>query len=236
MDYDDIFQAFYSQYRAEAEIPDSTDDEYIIGMRLANEAVSRHANYDSVYWKELFTTAQNNSTGGVVTISTSVRAYAAPTAMQESGGYIKLLNSSNVVQSRIPIIDPQEAQFKNDDSSFAYFTGNPSQGFTLNLNRTPDASQNGQKIDYVYYKKPTQFTTGTDKTEMSNPYFIVHRMLANRFRASRNPYYTSALRDSESALQIMKSDNDSGNWANPWSIPDRSGSTWGGDNTTGWSW
>jgi hypothetical protein len=233
MQYDAIFQAYYSQYRAEATIPSSTDDEYIIGMRLANEAVSRWANYDSTYWKELFTTAQTNGTGAVLIVSAGVNQYAAPTAMQEPGGYLKMLDSNNVVQRRMQIVDPQEAQFLNSDAHFAYFTGNASQGFVLNLNHTPTTG--GWKLDYVYYKKPTQFTTGTSTTEMANPYFIVHRMLANRFRASRNPYYTSALRDAESALSIMKMDNDSGNWANPWSVPDRSGTVWGGGDSSGWS-
>jgi hypothetical protein len=52
-------------------------------------------------------------------------------------------------------------------------------------------------------------------------------MLAQRFRVSRNPYYSSALRDAEDALRIMQMDNNSGNWADPWSVPDRSGSVWG---------
>jgi hypothetical protein len=62
---------------------------------------------------------------------------------------------------------------------------------------------------------------------MSNPYFIVHRMLANRYRVSRNPFYTDALRDAENALGKMKMANDSGNWADPWSVQDRSGTNWG---------
>ena len=56
--YSDIFTAYYTLYRSEATVPASTDDEYTIGLRFANEAISRWANYDSTYWKELFTTAQ----------------------------------------------------------------------------------------------------------------------------------------------------------------------------------
>ena len=63
---------------------------------------------------------------------------------------------------------------------------------------------------------------------MPNPYFIVHRMLAQQFRASRNPYYSSALRDAEDALKIMQIDNNSGSWANPWSQADNSGTVFGG--------
>lgn len=227
MTYSDIFTAFYRQYRAEATVPTSSDDEFTIGLSLANEAISRWANYDSTYWKELFTTAQENSTGGVVTITAGTSTYAAPTAMREAGGFVRIKDGSGNTLRSYQILDPQEAQFKSDDAQYCYFTGNPTDGFTLHLNPSPDTAINGMDIDYVYYKKPTEFTTGTSETEMANPYFIVHRMLANRFRASRNPYYSSALRDAEDALKIMKMENDSGNWANPWAVADNSGTSWG---------
>ena len=41
MTFDDVFNAFYRLYRAEAEVPASTDDEYTIAMELANEAIRR---------------------------------------------------------------------------------------------------------------------------------------------------------------------------------------------------
>lgn len=233
MDYDAIFNAYYTQYRAEATIPSTTDDEYIIGLRLANEGLNYWANYDATYWKELFTTAQTNSTGGVVSLSTGVKTYLAPTAMRESGGYIKFLNGTTT-QSHIPIIEPQDAQFRDPNSRFAYFTGDPNNGYTLNLNVAPVASENGFLVDYVYYKKPTQYTAGTSKSEIPNPYFIVHRMLASRFRSSRNPYYSSAKSDAENAMRIMQLDNNSGNWSNPWKLADNSGSVWGRGSGTGW--
>lgn len=227
MTYSEIFAAYYSQYRAEATIPVAADDEFIIGMRLANEAVNRWANYDNTYWKELFTTAQTTSTGGVVTVTTGVKTYAAPTAFREAGGFVKILNSSGTTVRSYPILDPQDAQFRSDTATYAYFTGSPGSGFTLRLNPAPDASVNGLRIDYVYYKLPTIFAAGTDVSEMSQPYFIVHRMLANRFRASRNPYYQDAVADAEDILKTMQMDNNSGSWANPFSVQDRSGAQFG---------
>lgn len=234
MDFDTLFAAYYVQYRTEADAPVSTDDEYTIGLSLANEAVNRWANYDNTYWKELFTTAQTNSTGGSLTIVSGTKTYAAPTAMREAGGFISILDSDGNTVSRYPIIEPHEAQFKGNLSKYAFFTGNPNSGFTLHLNPVPDSSINGMDIDYVYYKKPTTFTTGTDKPEMSQPYFIVHRMLANRFRGSRNPYYQSAKSDAEDILRTMQLENNSGSWANPWSLTDNSGSKWGQEVGGGW--
>lgn len=292
MTFDEIFTAYYSQFRADADVPASTDDEYTVGMRLANEAISRWANFDATYWKELFTTLQGDG-GGTQTITTSTTAYLAPFNFREAGGFVKVKDSNGKEVQRYPIIEPQEAQFKGDNSTYCYFTKgqnyystgtvsqttttvtgsgttftsamvgmqiqyasgevatitafgsttsltvSPSQtvasttykivnkGYTLNINPAPTSALNGKDIDYVYYKEPSTFTTGTSKTEMANPYFIVHRMLANQFRASRNPYYTSALRDAEDALKIMQTDNNSGNWALPPTLADNSGTAWG---------
>lgn len=235
MTWDQIFTAYYTLYRAEATVPTSSDDEYTIGMRLANAAISRWENYDGTYWKELFTTAQTNSTGGVVTITTGTTSYAAPTAMREAGGYVKIKNSSGNTVQTYGIIEPQEAQFKDDSGHYAYFTGNPTAGFLLHLNPAPPSALNGLAIDYVYYKQSTEFSSGSSTTEMAEPYFIVHHVLANRFRASRNPYYESATRDAEDALKTMQMDNNSGTWANPWKLQDNSGSVFGQDWGGGWT-
>lgn len=225
MNFDDIFTAYYTQYRAEATIPSSTDDEYTIGMRLANEAVSRWENFDNTYWKELFTTLLQS--GETTPIVTNQVQYDAPEDFKEAGGSIRVLDSSGNIIQRYPIVDPQDTQFRGIRNNYSYFTGSPVEGYVLNINPAPPSLLNGFNIDYDYYKIATLFTTSTDITNMSNPYFIVHRMLANRFRASRNPYYTDALRDAEDALRIMQMENNSGTWSNPWALADRSGSQWG---------
>jgi len=292
--FNDIFEAYYNIYRAEATTPATTDDEYTIAMRFANEAINHWANYDGTYWKELFTTNQRDNSSGTQTITTNTAVYIAPTNFREAGGLIRVKNSNGDVVQTYPIIEAHEVQFKGDDGNFAYFrpnltyysTGTASQtttaitgsgttwtaamvgmqieyvtgetatitGFTsttsltasgdsqtvasgtyriisrgqnLVLNPAPSSSINGMDIDYDYYKKPTFVTAGASQPEMADLYFIVHRALAQRFRASRNPYYSSALRDSENSLKVMQMDNNSGTWANPWSVPDNSGSNWG---------
>lgn len=230
-DIDDLFTQYYTLYRAEATIPTDTsgseDDEYTIFLRLVKEAIQHWATYDNTYWKELYTTLQLDGTGATKTITTGTTTYTAPTNMQEAGGFVRVLDSNSNTLQIYPIIEPQEVQFKGDDTTYAYFTGNPTNGFTLHLNPSPTSTLNGLSMDYVYYKKPTFPTATTDKPEMGDPMFVVHRALANRFRASRNPFYEDALRDSENALTKMKMRNESGTWSNPWKVEDRSGSIWG---------
>lgn len=292
MTFDEIFQAYYSEFRADSDVPTSTDDEYTVGMRLANEAINRWANYDGMYWRELFTTLQTDG-GGTQTISTGVTDYLVPFSFKEAGGFVKVKDSNGNELQRYPIIEPQEAQFMGDQSTYCYFakgqnyystgtvsqssatvtgsgttftaamvgmqiqyasgevatitgytsgtalTVSPSQtvastnykivnkGYTLHLNPVPTSNFNGLDIDYIFYREPSTFTTGTSKTEMADPYFIVHRMLANQYRAARNPYYGSAKADAENALRQMQLDNNSGTWANPWAIADNSGTMFG---------
>lgn len=226
MTLEELFEAYYTQYRAEAQVPNTTDDEWTIAVRLFNEAINRWSNYDGTYWKELFETNQVDGTGDQV-IVTNQTEYDGPTNMKEAGGFVKIKDSSGNTVRSYNIIDPQEAQFINDAASYCYFTGNPSSGFVLHLNPAPDSSLSGKDIDYVYYKKPTLLVDSTDVSEMTEPYFMIHRALANRFRASRNPYYSSAKTDAEDVLRTMQLDNNSGSWANPWALKDNSGNSFG---------
>lgn len=227
MDFDSVFTEYYQLYRAEATVPTSDDDEYTIAMTFANNALNRWANYDGTYWRELFTTNQDDGSGAQ-TVVTSQKTYDGPDNMREVGGFIKILDSSSNTIQRYNLIEPHEVQFKGDLGTFAYFTGDPNTGWTLHLNPSPPSSLSGKDIDYIYYKNPTEYTTGTDISECPNPRFLIHHMLSNRFRASRNwDAYQTALRDAEDALKLMKLDNDSGSYANPWKLVDNSGSIWG---------
>lgn len=224
MTFTEIFTNYYTLYRGDSETPSTTDPEYTVALRLANNAVNRWANVDDVYWNELYTNLQSASDGTKTTTS-GTKTYSAPTDMREAGGFVELLDGTTL-QERIELVSPERVQFLDDNAVFAYFTGDPNNGFTLNLNKAPTTT--GLNIDYIYYKKPTEFTTGTDKSEMSNPWFIVHHMLANRFRASRNwSAYQTSLRDAEEALKNMQQHNFSGTWSNPVSLQDNSGAVWG---------
>ena len=226
MNFDQIFEAYYNLYLLESDTPTSTDEEYKVALRLANEAVSRWENYDGTYWKELFTTRVASQDGGAA-LQANVKVYDTPANFKEAGGYVKATNSTGQVVASYQIIESNQAQFLSDQSSYCFFTGNIGEGYQLNINPAPVTSMTGAIIDYVYYKQANRFATGADITEMPIPYFAVHRMLANRFRGSRNPYYSTALQEAEDALKTMLLMNNSGSWANPWKLPDNSGSIWG---------
>lgn len=224
MDFTAIFQAMWTLYRADSDVPGSTDPEYTVALRLANEALNHWETYDGTIWKELYAQFKDEES---TTISTGVTDYDAPSNFKKAEGDVRVFDSNNKTVQRYKVIDIRDVQFKDDNATYAYFSGNPADGYVLHLNPAPPSSLNGKRIDYPYRKSVTTYTTGTDVSELSDPYFVVHRILANRFRASRNPYTDDAKQDAENSLGKMKIDNDGGTVASPPSRQDRSGSSWG---------
>lgn len=225
MNYNEIFQAYYTLYRAESETPPVEDEEYIVGMRLANESISRWLNYDNTLWEELYTTVLGSGSSITVTADSQ---YDAPGDMLTKGGVIMVKDTNGSILKRYHLIEPHQTQTRTETATYAYFTGTRATGYSFTVNPAPEESLQGKSFDFVYYRTPTLISNGTSVPDMRNPYFIVHRMLANRFRASRNwSAYQTAIRDSEEALKVMQLENNSGSWTNPWTQEDNSGTIWG---------
>ena len=120
MNYTAIFEALYTLYRAEADTPATTDDEYTICLRLANEAINRWANYDGTYWKELFTNLSDStqvSPALVTTITTGTTDYTCPTDMREAGGLVRIKSSSGSTVQTYRIVNPEQVQFLSENVS-----------------------------------------------------------------------------------------------------------------------
>lgn len=232
MNLDLLFKQYYFQYRTEASTPADSDDEYIIFVGLANEAVNRWANYDNTFWKELYSTNQTAVTGAdstaVGVINANQLTYATPSNFRIAGGYLRIYNpNTGITQARYKIVESQDVQWQGDTANYVYFIGDPNNGFTMHINPVPKAPLIGCSFDYVYYKIPDLLANANDSPQMSQPYFIVHRALAMRFRGSRNPYYKDAKNDAEDILKTMQMENNSGSWADPWQLADHTGGTFG---------
>lgn len=226
MDFQTIFNEYYTLYRGDSDVPTSTDPEWSVAIRLANNAIRRWKSVDGVLWNELFTTRSEAGTGDSALV-TGQTAYAAATDMDEPGGFVKFTHPSNGSFTNYELVAPEQIQNLSPLSPAAYFLGDPSTGYTLNVHPSPVADLNGYTIDYAYYRKPTFFESdedGTTKAPMSDPYFIVHDMLANRFRASRNwTAYQIARRDADESLKNMIIQNNGVSPFNTWTVKDSSG-------------
>lgn len=239
MTFKNIFDIYYTLFRGEDSPPDTSDPEWVIAIRLYNNALIRMASMDDTKWNFMWTTLQSSSQVSpalVRTVATSDTTYTAPTNMAEPGGVLTLIDS-NSNRLNYSVVAPHEAQAMSATSTYGYFTGSQEAGYVLNLNPSPTASINGYGIDYNYYRKPTPLIastddgvveTGTTVIEGGDPAFYYNHMLAQRFRNSENyPAYQTALRDAEEALKGMKLKNNSGSYYNSWTIQDTSGSGWG---------
>lgn len=235
--FNDIFVDYYNLYRGDGSTPTSSDPEWTIALRLANNAIDAWFHDPGMMWNELFTTCQADGAGAVKVITAGTQTYAGPTDMLKTGGFIKLTNpATNGGYVDIRLYDPPEIQNLDPNILAAYFTGDPQHGWTLNF-QGDLTNYNAYTIDYVYYKKPTPMALATDKPEMANTAFMVHHMLANRFRNSRNwPAYQTAMRDAQDALKSMETQQNSGTWFNHWRLSDPAGTSVGGSGKNASNW
>ena len=145
MTFSELFETYYTLYRSESDAPGTSDDEWAIAVRLANEAISRWENYDNTFWQQLYATV-------IITTVSGQSTYTCPSDMRSVGGFVK----HGMVT--IPIKNLEDVQFLSPDSNFAYFTGDPTNGYTLNLSRSPE--NDGETLTFMYYKKATKVVDG----------------------------------------------------------------------------
>lgn len=216
MEFSDIFATYYTEFRGDSDVPDTTDPEWAMALRFANVAINRWKQADGVLWNELWTTRSTEEDGEDAIVAGQTE-YEAPADFVYPGGYVRLGGTDQGSQT-LQVYSPEEAQTMG--GTFAYFTGNPSAGYLLHIIDVAD-NLDGLAIDYDYYKGPTLMTRGSDIPEMADPFFIVNSMLADRFRAARNfPAYQTARRDADQSLQNMITRNAMGTPTRGWTIRD----------------
>jgi len=198
----DLQDAIHTLYETDATTPASTDDDYIIRRRLINVAINRWENNMGTIWNELWTNTSVVSTGATLTIATDDTTYNAPTSFLFPGGFVKIMDGTNTHQT-IPVIKPEEAQIYTTTQA-AYFTGNPKDGYVLNLTQKPQSNINGFTLKYDYYKRAEAMDATTDIPEMADPYYIVYAVVSELHKGDNNiTLYQAALQEAEERLRQM---------------------------------
>ncbi len=241
MNFQQIFNEYYTQFRGDSAVPPMTDPEWAIAARYGNTALRRLENVDNEDWQWLWTNASDEgysttyvNTSNVPTITT----YDGPANMNKPGGWIKFTHPTNGTSFHIDVIDPYLVQLQPASTPYAWWTGNLNLGWTLHINLLGN-SYSGYLIDYPYYKTLTYFDTstgshagvnedGTTVTECPDANFIINYMLAYRLRSTRNyPSYQIAKADAETALIGMQVKNRSGLDGHSWNLNDTSSGVFG---------
>lgn len=200
----DLQDAIHTLYENDPDTPASTDDDYLIRRRLMNAMVNRWENNMGTLWNELWTNTSVSSTGATLTIATADSTYAAPTSFLFPGGFVKVLNADGTVADTYPVVKVDQVQSMAASDKYCYFRGDTNSGYTLVMNPAPGPELNGLTLNYDYYKRATAFTGTTVTPEMSDPYYIVHGVVAELHKADNNlALYDSSLAEAEDRLKQM---------------------------------
>lgn len=186
--------------------PSSTDDEYEVRINLINQSIGKWESQD-VFWDELWTTYTHGST------VTSATTYTLTfTDFRFLGGQARFILSGQTTY--VPVISAEEYQGYAGEARVVYITGNNNSGWTLNLGWTPVSGDGtyGATIKLDYYKYATRFTTSstsTDKTEMSDPNYIIYDVSATKsLLESKNNQFSIYSAEAERSLSNMRVLND----------------------------
>lgn len=181
----EIQQLIHTLLEGDPDTPDTTDDDYLARRILINNAILTWESEREANWRELWIA---DHSGGTVTNNTT--AYSAPATFKSAGGFVRLVDGDSVLE--IPVVQPAQAQTYESTEKIAYFTGNPQDGYTLNFRFTPVTADGlvGRTIKYDYYKFADTISSSSDIPEMTDPMFIVYKVVAQIFgqRSNFNMY------------------------------------------------
>lgn len=197
----ELIDIIYSKKEGDNTTWGATDTEYLTARRLLNAGVMRWELLEGTRWKELYKKLSSAS-DGTKTCTAGDYDVTCPTDMRyppEKGSYVRVGGED------APVISVFEVeQYRDSAASYCYFTGNDKDGYTLNFN--PNMTLvTGAAIDYMYYKSATKFTATTSTTEMKNPMFLVHYVLADLYQNDESSSPDKNI--SETMLAEMKAEN-----------------------------
>lgn len=216
-------QYLHALYQGDSNTPESGDDDFTYRTSLLVSSIHDWDNEPGIFWAELWkmnSTAQTQTTNGVAT------TFTASTDFRFPGGFVRLVNSSGN-STFYKVKRAQEIELlRNQTEEVCWFTGNEKDGFTLNFLSAPAT---GLTVDYPYYKKPYEPSTGSHVIEMADPWFALYTALAKLHEQDgEGDRALLALQKANSRMANMRIRNELPVWFQENSIPDRNFSTGSG--------
>jgi hypothetical protein len=201
----------------DADPPTSSDDDYTIIKRLANHWIHQWEQEEGTLWNELWAQASFNNTG-----ATSYSLTSSVSNMMFPGGYV-LFTSSTSSNTYFNVVKPERVtDLKDNTQAFCYFTGNPQSGFTLYFNPNYYPTGSTGTINFPYYKKATELSTGGSLLEMSDPEFVIHGCVSD-WIVKKDPAESDRhFQIAQGKLRGMKTRNLMDIWSQENKIPQRS--------------
>jgi len=206
----DIMDAINTNVSNDSDTPTQADDsdEWQARLNLIYMAIRIWGTTQDVLWNELWATYTHDAVlSGVTTYTLTLTDYRFP------GGFLRL--TLNGATQYVPIIKSEQAQsYTQNGHKGAYITGNPKDGYVLNLTWTPTAGDGtfGATPVFDYYKypyKPPGTDPSNEKLEMSDPNFVIFWVSAQKaLLESQNNKYTVYDAQATESLDNMRIMND----------------------------
>jgi hypothetical protein len=188
----------------DTDYPTDGDDDWEVRLDIANIKLTEWENKPGILWRELWT---ENTNGGTVTAGDTT--YAAPVAMKQIGGYVKLTLTGGT-SSYLPVIMPENAQKAVINTEKAvYVTGQPG-AYILNLTWTPVTGDTeiDATISYPYYQLATLLSNTTDVIVMSDPTWLLDATASELKKQDADPLYSVYEARSQAKMRAMKAANE----------------------------
>lgn len=170
-------------YEGKNAAPDTTSKKWGVRTGLVNLGLRRWERAEGWMWNELWSTL-DDAADGDKTIATGTTTYDAPSDFWQAGGYVELWDGTDKME-KIKVLQPNQIQNRPTSTQYAYFTGNPSAGYVLNLSVAPVAAQNGYTIKYTYYKHATEYSVGADISEIPDSDYLVYYAVSELYKADQ---------------------------------------------------
>lgn len=201
MNVEEILDAVHINYEQATDAPALSDEDGLIRLSLLQKVVDGWGRNNNTRWQELFTI---ETLGPITAGSTQI-----PLAEE-----LHLCESFFLQGESRPMKVKKPWQVTGVEERYLFITGNPSDGYVLNLGWTPEAGdpEVGKTIKAVYYRTAAKPTKASDVLEMSDPYYAVDEVTAELFSNDDvdlyNKFHNSALQ----RLNDMREKNDQTVW------------------------
>lgn len=101
-----------------------------------------------------------------VSVLQSTATYSLTSTFQDPLGSVWITKTDSSIDE-YPIIKAEDKHEKSTSERFAWITGNKSDGFSVNINPSPTATQVGtNNLEYWYVKQPAVLTNSADTCEI----------------------------------------------------------------------
>jgi len=201
----------------DSDTPTATGDEYLLRRAILNQGISTWEK--EAQWRELFVKLTDAADGDKTTVATQV-AYDCPTDFLFPLGYVRLTTGTSCVYYPFKTLESYQLVASTDTTTkFYYVTGNPQDGYDINIH--PAASATGTTITYEYYKTADALSAVGTIPELSDPLFLIDYALhILRRRKGDVSGSRESLVEAAARLDVMKDRNAMTPWYTKTAVPD----------------